>query len=527
MFKVLVSDNVAQECVNILSEPADIEVDFNTGLSPDELKEIIGQYDALVVRSATKVREDVIAKAEKLKVIGRAGAGVDNIDIPQATDAGIVVLNTPGGNTVSTAEHAFSLMMALSRNVAQGDSSIKAGRWDRKKYMGVELRGKTLGIVGLGNIGQVMANRANAFEMKVIGFDPFVSKDVAQRAGIELSTLDEIWANSDYITFHTPVNDSTRYILNEDTIAKCKDGVRIINCARGGIVEEKALLAAIESGKIAGAALDVYENEPPEQSPLVMNEKIICTPHLGASTAEAQDIVAVMVAEQIRDFLLNGEVRNAVNVPSMAPEAYNAVKPFLNLAEKMGSLLGQLGEGQLTETTISYFGEMTSLETWAISSSALAGLFTRGYAEGVNVINAQKTAEKLGIKVDEVKSSDEKDFRCCMELKLMTEKGEISVLGTIFGKEESRIVNLLGYDLDFAPEGNVLVCGTVDRPGTIGNIGSILGEKGVNIAYMNWARNKDTGNAIVVMRTDDTVDADTLKKVEALDNIEWTQQLSF
>ncbi len=527
MFKVLVSDNVAQECVNILSEPAEIEVDFNTGLSPDELKEIIGQYDALVVRSATKVREDIIAKAEKLKVIGRAGAGVDNIDIPQATDAGIVVLNTPGGNTVSTAEHAFSLMMALSRNVAQGDRSIKEGRWDRKKYMGVELRGKTLGIVGLGNIGQVMAKRAKGFEMNVIGYDPFVSKEVAQRAGIDLVKLEDIWAGSDYITFHTPVNDSTRHILNADTFAKCKDGVRIINCARGGIVDEAALLAAVESGKVAGAALDVYENEPPEQSPLVMNEKIVCTPHLGASTAEAQDIVAVMVAEQIRDFLLNGEVRNAVNVPSMASEAYAELKPYMNLAEKMGSLIGQLGDGQLSDVTVSYFGAMTSLETWAITSSALSGLFTRGYAEGVNMINATKTAEKLGIKMNEVKSAEEQGFRNCMELKLTTDKGDISVLGTIFGKEEPRIAKLLGYELDFAPDGNVLVCGTVDRPGTIGKIGTILGEKGVNIAYMNWARNKETGNAIVVLRTDDSVDADTLKAVEAIDNIEWTQQLSF
>jgi len=521
MFKVLISDNVAKECVNILEAEKDIEVDFKTGLSPEELESIIGDYDGLIVRSATKARENIIAAARNLKVIGRAGSGVDNIDVSKATEAGIVVLNTPGGNTVSTAEHAFSLIMALSRNVAQGDRSIKEGKWDRKKYMGVELRGKTLGIIGLGNIGQVVAQRAAGFKMKVIGTDPFISKENAQRYGIELVPIEEIWKRSDYITVHTPLNDSTKHVINADSVAQCKDGVRIINCARGGIVDEQSLLAAIESGKVAGAALDVYEKEPPEQSPIVMNEKVVCTPHLGASTAEAQDIVAVMVAEQVRDFLLTGEVRNAVNVPSMGSDVFQEVKPFVNLAQKMGALTGQLGKGQLTGVDIIYYGDIHTLDTWPITSSVLQGLFTRGYAEGVNMINARSTAEKLGIKVKEVKSSEEMDYKNCVGINLMTDQGEITSLGTIFGKEDPRVVAFQGYDLDFAPVGHVLVCGTIDRPGTIGGIGTLLGQKGVNIAHMTWARKSQAGEAIVVMNTDDKVDKETLAAIEAIDNIEW------
>ena len=337
MYKVLVSDNVAREGIDILQTVEEIEVDVKKNLSPEELKGIIGDYDALVVRSATKVSEDIIAAAKKLKVIGRAGVGVDNINVEKATNAGIVVMNTPGGNTISTAEHVFCLMMALSRNIPQANYSMKEGHWDRTKYVGIELRGKTLGILGLGNVGQVVAQRAVAFKMKVLGADPFISKEMAQRLGVELTTLDEIWARADYITLHTPLNESTYHLVNAETLAKCKDGVRIINCARGGIVSEEDLLKAIESGKVAGAALDVYENEPPGKCPVVHHEKIICTPHLGASTTEAQDIVTTMIAEQIRDFLLTGEVRNAVNIPSMEREMFKQLQPFLNLCKRMGN----------------------------------------------------------------------------------------------------------------------------------------------------------------------------------------------
>jgi len=526
MYRVLISDNVAQDCVDILEAVPDISVDFKTKLSPEELESIIGDYDALVVRSATKVRGNIIAAAKNLKVIGRAGSGVDNIDVNKATEAGIVVMNTPGGNTISTGEHAFSLIMALSRNVPQGDRSIKEGRWERKKYIGIELRGKVLGIVGLGNIGQVVAHRAAAFEMKVIGFDPFISKDVAQRCGIELVTLEDIWKKSDYITFHTPLNDGTRHLVNAETLSKCRDGIRIINCARGGIVDETALLEAIESGKVAGAALDVYEQEPPADSPVVMHEKVVCTPHLGASTTEAQDIVAVMIAEQIRDYLKTGEVRNAVNMPSLASEVFKQIKPFANLAKKMGAMLGQLGKGQLTGIDIIYYGDVHNFDTWPITSSALEGLFTRGYAEGVNLINARSTAEKLGITVNEIKSSEEKDFKNCIELSITTDSGPFNIVGTIFGRENPRIVSFQGYNLDFVPDGHMLICGNIDRPGIIGNIGTVLGKKGVNIAHMTWARKCQAGEAIVVLNTDDLVEKDDREEIAKIPDITWVEAIT-
>lgn len=521
MYKVLISDNVAKECVEILEAAEGIEVDFNTNLSPEEFIKVIGDYDALVIRSATKVRADALAVAKKLKVIGRAGAGVDNIDVSKATEAGIIVMNTPGGNTVSTAEHTFSMIMALSRNIPQADRSIKEGRWDSKKYTGVELREKTLGIVGLGNIGRVLAKRANAFEMKVVGFDPFITNEIAQSFGIELVSLDEIWARSDYITVHTPLNESTRHIVNAETLAKCKDGVRIINCARGGVVDEDDLLAAIESGKVAGAAIDVYENEPPDQSPLVMNEKVVSTPHLGASTSEAQDIVAVMVAEQVRNFLLNGEVKNAVNMPSMSPAVYEQVKPFMNLGNKLGSLLGQLGKGQLKSIGITYYGDVHKYDTWSITSSVLQGLFSRSYSEDVNLINAIGTAEKLGIKVDEIKSSENRDYKNCIEVSILSDKGDLNVLGTIFGRNNPRIVNFNGYELDFIPDGHLLVCGNKDRPGIIGDIGTVLGKKGINIAHMTWARKQPAGEAIVVLSTDENINKKNLEDIMNIDGIDW------
>ncbi|MFC1608342.1 phosphoglycerate dehydrogenase, partial [Candidatus Latescibacterota bacterium] len=520
MYKVLISDNVAQECVNILQAEDDIEVDFKTGLSPEEFLKIIPNYDGLVVRSATKVRDDAMAVAKNLKVIGRAGAGVDNIDVKAATDAGIVVMNTPGGNTVSTAEHTFSLMMALSRNIPQADNSIKEGRWDRKKYTGVELRGKTLAIIGLGNIGRVLSKRANGFEMKVIGFDPFITKDVAQSFGIELVNLDDIWGRADYITVHTPLNDNTRHIINEKSLAACKDGVRIINCARGGIVDEGALLKALDSGKVAGAALDVFETEPPNQNEIIMHKNVVSTPHLGASTAEAQDIVAVMVAEQVRNFLINGEVLNAVNMPSISPEVFERVQPFINLGYRLGAILGQLGKGQLNSIRITYYGDVHSFDTWPLTSSVLQGLFTRSYSEEVNMINAISTAEKLGIKIDEIKSSEVKDYKNCIELNIIGDQN-LNIVGTIFGSCSPRIVSFNGYELDFVPDGHVLICGNQDRSGIIGAIGSVLGKHDINIAHMTWARKKPGGEAIVVLRTDDDIDDDTIDEVCGIDGIDW------
>lgn len=521
MFKVLISDNVSKECVDILSAAEGIEVTFNTKLTPEELKATIGGYDALIVRSATKARGEILDAATRLKVIGRAGAGVDNIDVKMATEKGIVVMNTPGGNTVSTAEHAFSLMLSLARNIPQADHSVKSGTWTPKKFMGVELRGKTLGIVGLGNIGREVASRAIAFKMRVIGFDPFISREMAERLGIELAPLDRIWEEADFITLHTPLNDTTRHLIDADVLARCKDGVRIINAARGGILDEQAVLAAIESGKVAGVAVDVYEKEPPENNPLVANAKVISTPHLGASTTEAQDIVAVMIAEQVKDFLLKGEVRNAVNMPPMAPEVFEQVKPFADLGKGMGALLGQLGKGQLLNIGITYYGEVRSLDTWVVTSSILEGILTRGYSEGVNLVNAQNTAEKLGIKVSETKSSQETDYRSGLGLSVDTTEGTLSVFGTIFGKRDLRVVRFQDYGVEFAPEGYNLICGNKDRPGIIGDIGTVLGRKGINIAHMNWARKAQGGEAIVVLRTDELVVGESLEEVKRIPGIEW------
>jgi D-3-phosphoglycerate dehydrogenase / 2-oxoglutarate reductase len=521
MYKVLISDNVSKECVEILKASDEIEVTFNTKLTPEEFKNILGEYDALIVRSATKVREDVLSSAGKLKVIGRAGAGVDNIDVKKATDLGIVVMNTPGGNTVSTAEHAFSLMMSLARNIPQADKSVKEGLWNPKKYMGVELRGKTLGIIGLGNIGRAVAQRAVAFQMRVIGVDPFISVEMAERMGIELSPIERVWEESDFITVHTPLNDSTRHLINAGTLAKCKNGVRIINCARGGIVDEAAVFAAMESGKVAGAALDVYEHEPPVNNPLVMSEKVVSTPHLGASTTEAQDIVAVMIAEQVKDFLLKGEVRNAVNMPPLPPDVYEQIKPFMELGKRMGSLLGQLGEGQLSGIDITYYGDVRSFDNWTITSSILSGLLSRGYSEGVNLINSKLTAEKMGIRVNEIKSSEEKDYKSAIDVSIKTSKGEKGILGTVFGKRDLRIVRFEGYDLDFVPDGNFLICWNKDRPGLIGDIGTVLGRRGINIAHMTWARMENAGRAIVVLSTDEQVDKTTLDEIKSIKGIEW------
>lgn len=523
MYKVLISDNVSRECVEILQAAEDIEVTFNTKLTPEEFKKIIGEYDALIVRSATKVKGEFLEAAEKLRVIGRAGAGVDNIDVKKATDQGIVVMNTPGGNTVSTAEHAFSLMMSLARNISQADKSVKEGSWNPKKYMGVELRGKTLGIIGLGNIGRAVAQRALAFQMRVLGVDPFISREMAERMSIELSTLDRVWEEADFITVHTPLTDNTKHMINAQTIAKCKNGVRIINCARGGIVDEQALCAALESGKVAGAALDVYEHEPPENNPLVKSEKVVSTPHLGASTTEAQDIVAVMIAEQVKDFLLKGEVRNAVNMPPLPPDVFEQIKPYIELGKRMGSLLGQLGEGQLTGIDITYYGDIRKYDSWTITSSVLEGLLTRGYSEGVNLINAKRTADKLGIRVDEIKSSEEKDYKSALEVGMNSTRGEMALLGTVFGKKDLRIVRFEGYELEFVPQGYFLICGNKDRPGLIGDIGTVLGRKGINIAHMTWARMSQAGDAIVVLSTDEQVDKPALDEIKSINGIRWAR----
>jgi D-3-phosphoglycerate dehydrogenase len=408
MMKVLVSDNLSEKGVAIL-KAAGLEVDVKTGMKPEELKACIGQYDGIVIRSATKLTSDVIDAAENLKVIGRAGSGLDNVDKAAASKKGIVVMNTPGGNTITTAEHSIALMVSLARNIPQATSSMKDGVWDKKKFTGIELFNKTLGIIGIGNIGGEVAKRAQALQMNIIAFDPFLSDEQAQKMGVKKAALEEVFKKSDFITIHTPLTSETKNIINKKSIKLMKPGVRIINCARGGIVNEKDLYEAISSGQVAGAALDVFEQEPPKDNPLLGLDSVICTPHLGAATDEAQENVATAVAEQIVDYLVNGTIRNAINFPSIRPDQVPKLRPYISLAEALGLLAAQLLEGSITEVSLEYGGETSALDTAPVTIAALKGLLTPILEETVNFVNAPVIAKERGIEVKEIKSADAYD----------------------------------------------------------------------------------------------------------------------
>src|SRR5512143_1972509 len=462
MAKVLISDNLSKEGVEILKK-AGLEVVVKTGMTPDELKKEIKDYDGLVIRSATKVTADVVAAAKKLKVIGRAGSGLDNVDKAAASKRGIVVMNTPGGNTVTTAEHSFAMMMSLARNIPQATASMKAGKWEKKKFEGVELYKKTLGVIGMGAIGAQVAKRGICFGMTVLGYDPFLSKEKADALGVEMSTLDNIYKKSDFITVHSPLTDDTRGMINTKTIKKMKDGVRIINCARGGIVDEKALHAALKSGKVAGAALDVLEKEPPENNPLLELDNFICTPHLGASTKEAQLNVAVAVAEQIADYLNTGVARNAVNVPFVAADVLPKVQPYIGLAEKLGSFLAQIYEGGLDKVAIEYFGDVAELDAAPISTAVLKGLLDPIMEEAVNYVNAPFIAKDRGIEVKEVKSSDPTDYPSLIKVTASSGKKSFMVAGALYNKKDPRIVLVDDFLLEVVPEGDMLVTNNNDK----------------------------------------------------------------
>jgi len=524
--KVLITDPVDQGCIDMLQKQG-ILVDMKTGLPADELKDIISDYSALIVRSGTKVTAEVIEAAAKLKVIGRAGTGVDNIDVDVATRRGIIVMNTPGGNTISAAEHTISMLLALSRNIPQATQSLKEGRWDRKIYMGVEVYGKTLGIIGLGRVGREVALRAGSFGMKLIGYDPFISDDAASKVGVKLVDLDEIFSESDYITLHTPLTSETKHLISEAQLERCKTGVRIINCARGGVVDEKALLKAIKSGRVAGAALDVYEDEPPSAGSmeLLKHERVICTPHLGASTREAQVNVALQVAQQVADVLTGGAVRNAVNLPSIDPKVYQRIEPYLNLAEKMGSLQSQLGEGHLREVSIEYRGDVLNYPTSPITSSVLKGIFAGSSERTINLVNAPFLARERGVKVNEIKSSEHEDFSNLITVTYCTSKGKRIISGTIFGKNDPRIVRMDECHFDAYPEGDMLVCGNVDVPGVIGRIGTILGDENINIARMTWGREKSGGRAVTLLNVDSPIPDQVLEKIVAQKHILWAKRV--
>ncbi|HOW56947.1 MAG TPA: phosphoglycerate dehydrogenase [Smithellaceae bacterium] len=519
MKKVLVSDAMASEVAEILGNTPGIKVDVKTGMKPDELKSVIKDYDALIVRSSTKATAEIIAAADKLAAIGRAGAGVDNIDIPAASKRGIVVMNTPGGNTITTAEHAIAMMLSLVRKIPQATASMKAGKWEKSKFMGNEYCGKTLGIIGLGRVGAIVADRAQGLKMNVIAYDPFISPDVAEQLGIPLVSLDDIYAKADFITIHSSLSKETKNLVEAKAIAKMKKGVFLINCARGGIVNEKDLYDALKSGRIAGAAIDVFEEEPTKNMELIALDNVVCTPHLGASTDEAQTNVAIAIAHQIAAYFTTGEIKGAVNFPSVSAEIMAVIRPYLTLAEKLGAFQSQIITGAIQEINIEYSGEILNHNLAPVTISLLKGLLEPILQETVNYINAPVIAKERGIKVVESRSTEIKDYTNMITLTVKTSKETSTTAGALFGKNDQRIVRINEFSVEIVPEGNILAVSNDDQPGVIGNLGTTLGKNGVNIARLHLSRDAEAKKALVVLNTDSVVEENILEKLRKLPHV--------
>lgn len=520
MKKILVSDPLSEEGLKILKDVKDFQVDVNTELKPEALKEVIKNYDALVVRSATKVNKDIIGAASNLKVIGRAGVGLDNVDLEAATQKGIIVMNTPGGNTISTAEHTMSMILALSRNIPQAAASTKKGEWKRSKFMGVELYGKILGVVGFGRIGKEVAKRCQSFGMNILAFDPFLSKEVAEAIGVEVVDLKDLLKNSDYITVHTPMTEETKHMISTEEFAAMKKGVRIINCARGGIIDEQALVVAIKEGKVGGAALDVFEQEPvsPENE-LLKLDNVIVTPHLGASTEEAQVNVAIEVAEIVRDALLGRGIRNAANYPCLEPEVYKILEPYINLGERLGSFTAQLVEGRFQEMNITYSGEINKHDLSPLTMAIIKGALSPILKETVNFINAVSLAKERGIRINESKSSKEVEFVNLVQLEIKTDKETKKIAGTLSSNKQPRIVKIDEYYVELYPVGEMIFINNWDKPGIIGNLGTMLGKHNINIAAMTFGRDTLGGRAISVLNVDSPVSQEIMGKMKKIENI--------
>ena len=525
MPKVLISDKMDPRAAEIFRERG-VEVDEITGKTKEELIAMIDQYDGLAIRSSTKVTKDVIAAAKNLKVIGRAGIGVDNVDIPAASAAGIVVMNTPFGNSITTAEHAIALMFALARDLPEADKSTQAGKWEKNRFMGVEVTSKTLGLIGAGNIGSIVADRALGLRMKVVAYDPFLTPERALETGIEKVTLDELLARADFITLHTPLTDSTRNILSRENLAKTKKGVRIINCARGGLIDEAALKDALDSGHVAGAALDVFITEPANESPLFGTPGFISTPHLGASTTEAQVNVAIQVAEQMADYLVTGGVTNALNVPSLSAEEAPKLKPYMALAEKLGSLVGQLAHGALNSISIEVEGAAAELNMKPITSAVLAGLM-RVYSDTVNMVNAPFLAKERGLDVREIRHDREGDYHTLVRVSVQTKEGERSVAGTLFANAEPRLVELFGIKVEADLAGAMLYVVNEDAPGFIGRLGTTLGEAGINIGTFHLGRRHAGGEAVLLLSLDSEAQDSLVTEVKSLPGVKRTVSLRF
>jgi D-3-phosphoglycerate dehydrogenase / 2-oxoglutarate reductase len=503
-----------------------VEVDETPGLSKEELKAIIGDYDGLAIRSATRVTADLLEAAANLKVVGRAGIGVDNVDIPAASAKGVVVMNTPFGNSITTAEHAIALMFAVARELPQADASTQAGKWEKNRFMGVELTGKTLGLIGAGNIGSIVAERALGLRMKVVAYDPFLTSERAIDLGVEKVALDELLARADFITLHTPLTDQTRNILSRENLAKTKKGVRIVNCARGGLIDEAALKEALESGHVAGAALDVFVEEPAKQSPLFGTPGFVATPHLGASTTEAQVNVAIQVAEQMSDYLTTGGVTNALNVPSLSAEEAPKLRPYMELAQQLGSLVGQLEGRRLTGVSVEVEGAAAELNQKPITGAVLAGLM-RVFSDTVNMVNAPFLAKERGLDVREVRHDREGDYHTLVRVAAMTPDGEKSVAGTLFGNAKPRLVEMLGMNIETELSGEMIYIVNDDAPGFIGRLGTTLGEAGVNIGTFQLGRRAAGGEAVLLLSVDSHVDRDLLERIKALPGVREVKPLRF
>lgn len=523
--RVLISDKLSPHAQTVF-EGRGVDIDIKVGLERDELIEIIGDYDGLAVRSATKATEKVIAAADKLKVIGRAGIGVDNIDIKAATARGIIVMNTPFGNSITTAEHTISLMLALARQLPSANASTHAGKWEKSKFMGVEVTGKTLGIIGCGNIGSIVADRALGLKMKIVAYDPFLSPERAADLAIEKVELDDLFARADFISLHTPLTDKTKNIIDAGALAKTKPGVHIINCARGGLIVEPALKQAIESGHVAGAALDVFSDEPATDNVLFNVPNVICTPHLGAATKEAQENVAIQVAEQMSDYLLTGAISNAVNFPSISAEEAPKLKPFIKLAEQLGSFAGQLTESGLIGVRVEYAGEIAEMNTRALTAAALSGIL-RPILQDANMVSAPVLAKERGIALEEVTRGQEGAYETYLRLTVITERQERSVAGTVFSDGKPRIIQVKGIELEAELGANMIYTTNADKPGFIGAIGSLFGDNNVNVATFNLGRDEPGGNAIALIEIDEPISDEVLDQVTKLPHVVQAKSLHF
>jgi len=526
MPKVLIADKLSPAAVAIFKERG-VEADVKTGLTKEELLKIVDQYDGIAIRSASKITADVLKAATKLKVVGRAGIGVDNVDIPAATAAGVIVMNTPFGNSITTAEHAISLMLALARELPAANASTQAGKWEKNRFMGVEITGKVLGLIGAGNIGSIVADRAKGLKMRVIAYDPYLSAERAEDLGVEKVTLDDLLARADFITLHVPMTPETKNILSAEAIAKTKKGVRIINCARGGLIDEKALKAALDSGQVAGAALDVFETEPAKENVLFGNEKVVATPHLGASTTEAQENVALQVAEQISDYLLTGAITNALNMPSISASEAQKVGPWIQLASKLGAFAGQLTDSSLTSVEIVYEGIAGQLNTRALSQAALAGLLSP-ILSGVNMVNAPVIAKERGIKVSETRRDQQGIYEGYIRITVTLGSGSTRrVAGTVFSDGRPRLIQVkdINLEAEFAP--HMLYVVNEDKPGFIGKFGTVLGDAKVNIANFTLGRSAPGQDAIALIEVDGAVPDAVVQQLTKLPLVKLAKALAF